>query len=159
MARDYIGKYVRWLNPYNPTRSYFLDRLRLSKPLVRGVGHHLYDAEGIEYLDFLSQYGAVSFGHNHPELWAALAACAQEQLPAMIQPLVPVAAQELAEKLAAVTPGDLGITVFTNSGAEAVEAAIKLARARTGRLTILSTINGFHGKTLGALSATAVITS
>ena len=154
MARDYIGKYVRWLNPYNPTRSYFLDRMQLSKPLVRAVGHHLYDAEGIEYLDFLSQYGAVSFGHNHPELWAALAACAQEQLPAMIQPLVPVAAQQLAAKLADVTPGDLGITVFTNSGAEAVEAAIKLARARTGRLTILSTINGFHGKTLGALSAT-----
>src|SRR5215470_12481756 len=154
IARDYIGKYVRWLNPYNPTRSYFLDRMQLSKPLVRGVGHHLYDAEGIEYLDFLSQYGAVSFGQNHPELWAALAACAREQLPAMIQPLVPVAAQQLAEKLAAVTPGDLGITVFTNSGAEAVEAAIKLARARTGRLTILSTINGFHGKTMGALSAT-----
>ncbi len=154
MAREYIGKYIRWLNPYNPTRSYFLDRMQLSKPLVRAVGHHLYDAEGVEYLDFLSQYGAVSFGHNHPELWAALAACAQEQLPAMIQPLVPVAAQQLAAKLAAVTPGDLGITVFTNSGAEAVEAAIKLARARTGRPTILSTINGFHGKTLGALSAT-----
>ena len=154
MARDYIGKYIRWLSPYNPTRSYFLDRMQLSKPLVRAVGHHLYDAEGTEYLDFLSQYGAVSFGHNHPELWAALTACAQEQLPAMIQPLVPVAAQQLAEKLAAITPGELGITVFTNSGAEAVEAAIKLARARTGRLTILSTINGFHGKTLGALSAT-----
>jgi acetylornithine/succinyldiaminopimelate/putrescine aminotransferase/predicted amino acid dehydrogenase len=154
MARDYIGKYIRWLNPYNPTRSYFLDRMQLSKPLVRAVGHHLYDADGVEYLDFLSQYGAVSFGHNHPELWAALTACAQEQLPAMIQPLVPVAAQQLAVKLAAITPGDLGITMFANSGAEAVEAAIKLARARTGRLTILSTINGFHGKTLGALSAT-----
>jgi len=154
LARDYIGKYIRWLNPYNPTRSYFLDRMRLSRPLVRAVGHHLYDAEGTEYLDFLSQYGAVSFGHNHPELWAALTACAQEQLPAMIQPLVPVAAQQLAEKLAAITPGELGVTVFANSGAEAVEAAIKLARARTGRLTILSTINGFHGKTLGALSAT-----
>jgi len=154
VARDYIGKYVRWLNPYNPTRSYFLDRMQLSKPLVRGVGHQLYDAEGIEYLDFLSQYGAVSFGHNHPELWAALTACAEEQLPAMIQPLVPVAAQQLAATLAAITPGELGITVFTNSGAEAVEAAIKLVRVRTGRLTILSTINGFHGKTLGALSAT-----
>jgi acetylornithine/succinyldiaminopimelate/putrescine aminotransferase/predicted amino acid dehydrogenase len=154
MTRDYIGKYIRWLNPYNPTRSYFLDRMQLSKPLVRALGHHLYDSDGVQYLDFLSQYGAVSFGHNHPELWAALTACAQEQLPAMIQPLVPVAAQQLAAKLAAITPGDLGITVFANSGAEAVEAAIKLARARTGRLTILSTINGFHGKTLGALSAT-----
>ena len=69
MARDYIGKYVRWLNPYNPTRSYFLDRMQLSRPLVRAVGHHLYDAEGTEYLDFLSQYGAVSLGQNHPELW------------------------------------------------------------------------------------------
>ena len=154
MARDYIGKYIRWLDPYSPTRSYFLDRMQLSTPLVRAVGHQLYDAEGTEYLDFLSQYGAVAFGHNHPELWAALTSCAQEQLPAMIQPLVPVVAQQLAEKLAAITPGDLAITVFTNSGAEAVEAAIKLARARTGRLAILSTINGFHGKTLGALSAT-----
>ena len=154
LARDYIGKYIRWLDPYSPTRSYFLDRMQLSRPLVRAAGHRLYDAEGTEYLDFLSQYGAVSFGHNHPELWAALTACAEEQLPAMIQPLAPVAAQQLAKQLAAITPGELGVTVFANSGAEAVEAAIKLARSRTGRLTILSTINGFHGKTLGALSAT-----
>jgi acetylornithine/succinyldiaminopimelate/putrescine aminotransferase/predicted amino acid dehydrogenase len=152
--RDYTGKYVRWLNAYNPTRSYFLDRMQLSTPLVRGTGHFLYDAEGHQYLDFLSQYGAVSFGHNHPDLWQALQSCAEEQLPAMVQPLVPVAAQRLAERLAEITPGALGITVFANSGAETVEAAIKLARARTGRLTILSTINGFHGKTLGALSAT-----
>ena len=48
MARDYIGKYIRWLSPYNPTRSYFLDRMQLSTPLVRAVGHHLYDAEGTE---------------------------------------------------------------------------------------------------------------
>jgi acetylornithine/succinyldiaminopimelate/putrescine aminotransferase/predicted amino acid dehydrogenase len=72
----------------------------------------------------------------------------------MIQPLLPVAAQELSKKLSDITPGNLDLCVFTNSGAEAVEAAIKLARARTGRQVILSTSNGFHGKTLGALSAT-----
>ena len=129
--------------------------MQLSTPLVRGAGHFLYDAAGHQYLDFLSQYGAVSFGHNHPELWQALRSCAEDELPAMIQPLPPVATQQLAERLAEITPGALGITVFANSGAETVEAAIKLARARTGRLVILSTTNGFHGKTLGALSATA----
>jgi acetylornithine/succinyldiaminopimelate/putrescine aminotransferase/predicted amino acid dehydrogenase len=139
---------------FNPTRTDLLKTFRLDRSLVRGVGHQLYDTEGGEYLDFLSQYGAVSLGHNHPELWNACLEAQQEQLPTMIQPLVPVAAQELSAKLSEITPGDLNICVFTNSGAEAVEAAIKLARARTGRPIILSTTNGFHGKTLGALSAT-----
>lgn len=139
---------------FNPTRTELLKAFRLDRALVRGVGHHLYDADGREYLDFLSQYGAVSLGHNHPELWGACMDVQRDQLPNMIQPLLPVAAQELSVKLAEITPGDLNVCVFTNSGAEAVEAAIKLARARTGRSIILSTTNGFHGKTLGALSAT-----
>jgi acetylornithine/succinyldiaminopimelate/putrescine aminotransferase/predicted amino acid dehydrogenase len=139
---------------FNPTRNELLKAFRLDRPLVRGIGHQLYDADGGEYLDFLSQYGAVSLGHNHPELWSACLEAQREQLPTMIQPLIPIAAQELSTKLAEITPGDLNICVFTNSGAEAVEAAIKLARARTGRPIILSTTNGFHGKTLGALSAT-----
>jgi acetylornithine/succinyldiaminopimelate/putrescine aminotransferase/predicted amino acid dehydrogenase len=139
---------------FNPTRVDLLKAFHLDRPLVRGIGHQLYDAQGVEYLDFLSQYGAVSLGHNHPELWQVCQAVQQEQLPTMIQPLVPLAAQALSEKLAEITPGNLDYCVFTNSGAEAVEAAIKLARSRTGRRIILSTTNGFHGKTLGALSAT-----
>jgi acetylornithine/succinyldiaminopimelate/putrescine aminotransferase/predicted amino acid dehydrogenase len=139
---------------FNPTRTELLKAFRLDEPFVRGVGHQLYDASGREFLDFLSQYGAVSLGHNHPELWQACMEAQQEQLPTMIQPTLPVAARELSDKLAEITPGDLNVCVFTNSGAEAVEAAIKLARARTGRPIILSTTNGFHGKTLGALSAT-----
>jgi acetylornithine/succinyldiaminopimelate/putrescine aminotransferase/predicted amino acid dehydrogenase len=139
---------------FNPTRSDLLKAFHLDRPLVRGVGHQLYDSQGVEYLDFLSQYGAVSLGHNHPELWQVCQDVQQEQLPTMIQPLVPVAAQALSEKLAEITPGNLDLCVFTNSGAEAVEAAIKLARSSTGRRIILSTTNGFHGKTLGALSAT-----
>jgi acetylornithine/succinyldiaminopimelate/putrescine aminotransferase/predicted amino acid dehydrogenase len=139
---------------FNPTRTELLKAFRLDRSLVRGLGHQLYDAEGVEYLDFLSQYGAVSLGHNHSELWNACLEAQREQLPTMIQPLIPVAAEELSAKLSEITPGDLNVCVFTNSGAEAVEAAIKLARARTGRSIILSTTNGFHGKTLGALSAT-----
>jgi acetylornithine/succinyldiaminopimelate/putrescine aminotransferase/predicted amino acid dehydrogenase len=72
----------------------------------------------------------------------------------MLQPLRNLAAERLADRLAEVAPGDLGIVTFTNSGAETVEAAIKLARVRTGRDVILSAAGAFHGKTLGALSAT-----
>lgn len=151
---DDTGSNARPVGSFNPTRTELLKAFRLDRPLVKGIGHRLFDADGREYLDFLSQYGAVSLGHNHPELWEALLSAQREQLPNMIQPLIPVAAQELSNKLAGVTPGDLNVCVFTNSGAEAVEAAIKLARSRTGRPIILSTINSFHGKTLGALSAT-----
>jgi acetylornithine/succinyldiaminopimelate/putrescine aminotransferase/predicted amino acid dehydrogenase len=139
---------------FNPTRIDLLKTFRLDQPIVRGSGHRLYDAQGREYLDFLSQYGAVPFGQNPPELWEIIRRAETEQLASMIQPLVPRDAQQLAERLGEITPGDLEICVFTNSGAEAVEAAIKLARVRTGRPAILSTRNSFHGKTLGALSAT-----
>ena len=142
------------MNPYNPTRKYLLAQCGLGAQFVRGSGHFLYDANGQQYLDFLSQYGVASLGHNHPELVEALTEWAQSGQPQMIQPFTGEATEQLAETLRDVTPGDLGCTVFTNSGAEAAEAAIKLARARTGRPTILSTIGGFHGKTLGALSAT-----
>ncbi|MHC4562802.1 MAG: aminotransferase class III-fold pyridoxal phosphate-dependent enzyme [Planctomycetota bacterium] len=142
------------MQSYNPTRTYLLAQVGLMKDMVRGDGHWLYDRQGRQYLDFLSQYGVVSLGHNHPELVAALQAALAEQRPAMIQPFVAEATAELAEKLREITPGDLSYTVFTNSGAEAVETAIKLARVRTGREVIVSTIGGFHGKTLGALSAT-----
>ncbi|WP_299656593.1 aminotransferase class III-fold pyridoxal phosphate-dependent enzyme [uncultured Jannaschia sp.] len=126
----------------------------LDARMVRGAGFRLFDEQGREYLDFLSQYGALPFGHNPPEIWIALNAAQAEALPSMVQPLRPVEAERLAERLAEVTPGDLSITTLTNSGAETVEAAIKLARLRTGKSGILSARNGFHGKTLGALSAT-----
>jgi len=143
------------VNEYNPTRTDLLARLGLLKKIVRAQGHVLYDEDGTEYLDFLSQYGVMSLGHNHPELLAVLQEHLSEQRASMIQPFTAPGTQLLAEKLKEITPGDLSHTVFTNSGAEAAEAAIKLARARTGRRMILSAFGGFHGKTLGALSATA----
>jgi acetylornithine/succinyldiaminopimelate/putrescine aminotransferase len=154
MSARTVERFIRWLDAFSPTRPYLLGLFHLDTPLVRGTGHRLFDRDGNEYLDFLSQFGAVSFGYNNPELCDALISCAQNQVPAMVQPFTPVAAHDLASKLADITPGELAHTIFTNSGAETVEAAIKLARAKTGRRTILSTWNGFHGKTLGALSAT-----
>ena len=138
----------------NPARAELLAMFALDAKIVRGSGFSLFDDEGTEYLDFLSQYGALPFGHNPPRLWAALNAAQSEQLPSLVQPLICLEAEKLAQRLAEITPGDLAITTFANSGAETVEAAIKLARIRTGRTGILSTHNGFHGKTLGALSAT-----
>lgn len=126
----------------------------LDTRIVQGRGSYLQGEDGREYLDFLSQYGALPFGHNPPELWEAMTAFRDSSLPILMQPFHPPEAERLAGKLAELAPGDLSISVFANSGAETVEAAIKLARARTGRKRILSTTNGFHGKTLGALSAT-----
>ncbi|WP_207103078.1 aminotransferase class III-fold pyridoxal phosphate-dependent enzyme [Paracoccus shandongensis] len=138
----------------NPTRAHLLETFALDVAMLRGRGARLFDETGAEYLDFLSQYGALPFGHNPEAVWAALGAARAAERPSMIQPLRSLEAERLARRLAQAAPGDLSITTLTNSGAETVEAAIKLARIRTGRPLILSTRNGFHGKTLGALSAT-----
>ncbi|MGM0583557.1 MAG: aminotransferase class III-fold pyridoxal phosphate-dependent enzyme [Pseudomonadota bacterium] len=138
----------------NPARARLLETFALDAAIVEGDGCRLVDSDGREHLDCLAQYGALPFGHNPPRIWDAIAGVRDTGLPAMLQPLRALEAERLAERLAEITPGDLSITTFANSGAEAVEAAIKLARVRTGRDVILSTSNGFHGKTLGALSAT-----
>ena len=142
------------MSALNPARADLLQMFALDARIVRASGFRLYDDEGQEYLDFLSQYGALPFGHNPPAIWQALNQARQDQMPSMLQPLRAIEAERLAQRLADLAPGDLEITTFANSGAETVEAAIKLARIRTGREGILSTLNSFHGKTLGALSAT-----
>lgn len=144
----------RLTHALNPARRDLLAMFALDVEMTRGSGFSLFDANGRKYLDFLSQYGALPFGHNPPAIWSAIQAAARDQVPLMVQPLRCPDAEHLAVRLAEITPGDLSTTTLTNSGAETVEAAIKLARMRTGRHEILSTDNGFHGKTLGALSAT-----
>jgi len=121
---------------------------------VRGEGNYLYDAEGKRYLDFIAAYGALPFGFNPPEIWGALEEVRDNAWPSFIQPSALEAAGELARRLIELAPPGLKYVTFTNSGAETVEVAIKMARSATGRMGILSTINSFHGKTLGALSAT-----
>ena len=121
---------------------------------MRGSGSILTDTEGCEVIDFVSQYGALPFGHNPAAIWDALAGVRDAQAPAMVGLSLPVAAGRLAERLTALAPPGLDRAFFCSSGAEAIEAAIKLARAGTARTAVLSTEGAFHGLTLGALSAT-----
>lgn len=112
------------------------------------------DAHGREFIDCLGGYGIYNVGHRHPALVAAVTAQLGKQAlhsQELLDPLRGI----LAELVADLTPGDIQYAFFTNSGTEAVEGALKLARIATGRFTILATTGGFHGKSLGALSATA----
>jgi putrescine aminotransferase len=118
---------------------------------VRASGTTIWDHNGKAYLDFAGGYGVFTLGHRHPRVVAAVV----EQLEllalsgkTMFDPL----AGRLGRRLAEIAPGDLGISFFANSGAEAVEGAVKLARAATGRAKIVATQGAFHGKTLGSLS-------
>jgi acetylornithine/succinyldiaminopimelate/putrescine aminotransferase/predicted amino acid dehydrogenase len=138
----------------NPERHFLLGHLRFNKTITTASGHYYYDAAGTGYLDFLAQYGAIPFGHNPPDLLGVLDDHRRNLEPGLVQPLSSPAAERLASKLIELAPGRMRYVTFVNSGAEAVEASIKLARARTRRQAIVSTIRGYHGKTLGALSAT-----
>lgn len=118
---------------------------------VRAQGTTIWDHAGKAYLDFAGGYGVFTLGHSHPRVVAAVKA--QLDLMAlsgktMFDPL----AGRLARALAEIAPGDLRLSFFTNSGTEAVEGALKLARAATKRAKFVATRNAFHGKTLGALS-------
>lgn len=141
-------------NLLNPTLAKILKAFKLDKNYLRGEGCYLWDEEGKRYLDFIAQYGAVPFGYNPPFIWEALDEVREKRLPSLTQPSLPAQALILANRLAECSPGKLCYSTFCQSGTEAVEAAIKMARSCTGKNTIISTYNSFHGKTLGSLSAT-----
>ncbi|MFY0566588.1 aminotransferase class III-fold pyridoxal phosphate-dependent enzyme [Archangium lansingense] len=146
-----MHRFTQYMNPH---LGGLLERLCLDTRFVRGEGCYLYDDEGKRYLDFVAAYGALPFGFNPPEVWQALHEVEASQEPSFVQPSSMEAAGALAEKLIEIAPEGLRYVTFANSGAEAVEAALKMCRAATGRPGILTTHNSFHGKTLGALSAT-----
>ncbi len=121
--------------------------------LVRGAGATVWDAAGRAYLDCTAGYGVASVGHCHPAVVQAI----QEQAAALITcPEMFYNDQRalLLDALHAVLPAHLDRAFLCNSGTEAVEAALKFARAATGRNKIVATMRGFHGRTMGALSAT-----
>ncbi len=138
----------------NPVLAERLQQLNMDKIFIRGSGCELTDTTGNTYLDFIASYGALPFGYNHPEIWAAIAEVQQHSEPSFVQPSFLEAAGLLAARLIQLAPRGLQYVTYANSGTEANEAAIKMARSRTGRLGILTTHNSFHGKTLGSLSAT-----
>ena len=116
-----------------------------------GEGAVLRDLLGREYIDALGGYGIFSAGINHPKIVKAV----QDQMARMAlnsQELLEPWRAGLARLLAAVTPGELGCCFFINNGTDAIEGAIKLARLYTRRNTFISTLGGFHGKSMGSLS-------
>lgn len=118
----------------------------------KAIGQYLYDEHGQEYLDLLSGYGVYAMGRNHPTIVAALQEVLTADLPNLVQMDVSLLSGLLAEKILQTTPEKLDKMFFCNSGAEAVEAAIKFARYTTKREGILHCEHAFHGLTLGALS-------
>jgi 4-aminobutyrate aminotransferase len=120
---------------------------------VRGEGSYLYDSAGRKYLDFATGIATTVLGHCHPKVVKR----AKDQLDKLVH-LSVVAPYEppvqLAEILSRYAPGDLGMCFFTNSGAESVEGALKLAKIFTRRPAVISFRGSFHGRTLGALSVT-----
>jgi acetylornithine/LysW-gamma-L-lysine aminotransferase len=121
--------------------------------LVEGDGVHLTGADGTEYLDFGASYACVPLGHGHPAVRSAV----RDQLDRLtfVQTSYPVASRTaLYEALAQVAPGDVGKVWLCNSGTEANEAALKFARAATGRSKLVATMQGFHGRTMGSLATT-----
>ena len=129
-----------------------LDLLQMNLRYERCVGVELFTDDGKRILDFLSGYCVHNVGHNHPYVVRALQSELARCGPAMIQTHVADLAGELAEKLCERSGGRLEKALFTSSGSEGVEAAIKFARAHTKRGGILSAEHAFHGLTCGALS-------
>ncbi len=116
-------------------------------------GSCLRAVDGREYIDMLAGIGVAAVGHSHPRILAAIEEQARRHLHVMVYGEVIQASQvALAKKLTGLLPATLDCAYFTNSGAEAVEGALKLARKATGRSRLLAFRGGFHGDTLGALS-------
>lgn len=133
----------------------YLANVFSKKPVVitRGKGALLWDINGKEYVDCASSYGVAALGHCHPKIVAAVKAQAEELITCHSCYYNDKRA-EFIEKLVKITPKGLDKAFLSNSGAESVECAIKLARKHTGKPEIVALMGSFHGKTMGALSAT-----
>lgn len=145
-VRDLYKDYV------NPSLAQMMGLLNFDKRFVKAAGMRVWDEDDNSYLDFLGAYGALNLGHNPPIVQQALDQV--QDLPNLLQASLNGMTAALAHNLAQVTPGQLQRTFFCNSGAEAVEGALKMARIATGRQKIVYCEGAFHGKTLGALSVT-----
>lgn len=139
----------------NPVLREFYAFNHVERVFNHGKGCWLTDLDGQRYLDFVAGYGCLNTGHNHPDIAANLQQYLLQQHPTFVQYLsAPLHASLLAKRLAALSPDGLERVFLSNSGTEAVEAALKLALAASDKPTLLYCANGYHGKTLGALSVT-----
>src|SRR6202022_538901 len=138
----------------NPTLVKVLEITGFDKVYVRAEGAYLYDASGNAYLDFLSGYSVFNMGRNHPVIKQAIRDVLDLDLPNMVQLDCSLLSGLLAEALLKIVPPHLEAVFFCNSGTEAIEGAIKFARASTGRPGIISLKGCYHGLSYGSLSVT-----
>src|SRR4029079_12189261 len=122
------------------------------KVYARAEGAYLYDMDDRDYLDFLSGYSVYNIGRNHPVVKQAIRDVLEMDLPNMVQMDCSLLSGLLAEALTKRTPSHLNAVFFCNSGTEAMEGALKFARAATGRKRAVSLASAFHGLSLGSLS-------
>ena len=146
-------EHERWARTINPQFVRVLRTIGFDRTWVRADGAYLFDADGNRYLDMLGGFGMYNVGRNNPRIRAALVEALELETPGSVQLGVTSLPGLLAEALLRRTPARLERVLFTSSGTEAVEAALKLGRAATKRARVLSAEHGFHGLTLGSLSA------
>ncbi len=147
-ARTLFHRYV------NPVLVSLAEQGGLNKTFASAQDMVLIDSEENRYLDFVSGFGSVNLGHNHPRVVEAVRHALDDKAPGFSPAAINPYAATLAEKLIAVAPSGLEMVFFCNSGTESVEAALKLARAASGRSGIVYCHGSYHGKSLGALSVT-----
>lgn len=145
----------RFRSYINPMLADFLQMQRCDKVFVHADGCTLTDTDGQRFLDMVSGYGCLNLGHNPQVVTQAIQKYMADMGPNFVQYVsLPEETSKLAERLCAATPGSFERVFFSNSGTEAVEAALKLAKAANRRSRFVFTNNSYHGKTLGALSVT-----
>ncbi len=120
----------------------------------RGEGSYLYTPEGQAYLDFTCGIGVTNTGHCHPRVVAAVQAQAAKLLHGQVNIVIHQPLLQLVEEMKAIVPPHMDGFFFSNSGAEAVEGAVKLARMATGRTNVIVFQGSFHGRTVGTMSLT-----
>lgn len=147
------GENFRLHNRYlNPKMSQVLKTIGFDRLYVRGEGCYLWDADGQRYLDFLAGFGVYALGRSHPVVKQALHDAIEADLPNLVQMDCALLPGLLAEQLVQRSHADINRVFFCNSGAEAIEAAIKFARHATRRPRVLYCDHAYHGLTTGALA-------
>ena len=142
-----------WARMINPQFVRVLRTIGFDRTWARAAGAYLYDADGNRYLDLLGGFGMYGVGRNNPHIRAALVEALELETPGMLALGTTLLPGLLAEELIGLAGGRIERCLFTSSGSESVESALKMGRAATGRTRVLSADHGFHGLTLGSLSA------
>jgi ornithine--oxo-acid transaminase len=153
LLRDRGDDLERWARTINPQFARVLRTIGFDRTWERADGAYLWDGDGNRYLDLLGGFGMYNVGRNNRAVRAALVEALELDTPGMLAMGVTALPGLLADALLQLTPPRLERCLFTSSGTEANEAALKLGRAATKRTRVVSADHGFHGLTLGSLSA------